>query len=91
MSQPQESPNQNNKEQSTIASSAKPERKDVNVWVAGATLGVDVGGGQHVEIPNPHGREPTREEIYQALVAAGHQERAAELTDRAYGNVMGTG
>jgi ribosomal protein L15E len=43
-----------------------------------------------VAVPNESGREPTREEIYQALVAAGHQQRADELADRAYGNVTGT-
>jgi hypothetical protein len=48
---------------------------------------VEVGNGENVMVPNTAGRPPTREEIYEALVAAGHHERADEHTDRAYRNV----
>ncbi|KAK5711546.1 hypothetical protein LTR15_012387 [Elasticomyces elasticus] len=71
--------------------SAQREGYCVSVWATGGYLEVDVGEGKYVPVPNTHAREPTREEIHQALVAAGYHERADELADRAYGNVMGTG
>ena len=87
-----QSQNQNSNGQQATASNTEAERREISVWqTTGAHLEVDVGGGQYVPIPNPDGREPTREEIYQALVAAGHQERADELADKAYGDVSGTG
>jgi hypothetical protein len=73
------------------APTSEPEDPEcVSVWATGGQLNVDVGNGESVSVPNTSGREPTREEIYQALVAAGHQERADEHADRAYGNVSGT-
>jgi hypothetical protein len=47
-------------------------------------LRVDVGNGEHVPIPITRERPLTRERIYQALVAAGHQERAAEHVERVW-------
>jgi hypothetical protein len=72
------------------ATSEPPAPQCVSLWATGGHLNVDVGNGEYVPVPNTSGREPTREEIYQALVAAGHQERADEHADRAYGNVSGT-
>ncbi|KAF1829592.1 hypothetical protein BDW02DRAFT_573809 [Decorospora gaudefroyi] len=72
------------------ATSEPPAPQCVSLWATGGHLNVDVGNGEYVRVPNTHGREPTREEIYHALVAAGHHERADEHANRAYGNVSGT-
>jgi hypothetical protein len=90
MAEPQQDQNRSSTTQSSAASNNKADAACVSVWATGGTLNVDVGNGQYVAVPNESGREPTREEIYQALVAAGHQQRADELADRAYGNVTGT-
>jgi hypothetical protein len=93
-SQQQSAPTAESQSQSTTerqaATSEPPAPRCVSVWATGGHLNVDVGNGEYVPVPNTSGRAPTREEIYQALVAAGHQERADEHADRAYGNVSGT-
>lgn len=75
---PQQNEHQQNKENSG------------NVWKQEAILNVEVGHEQYVTVPNHAGRPPTRREIYQALVSAGHEDRANELADKAFGNVTGT-
>jgi hypothetical protein len=85
-----ESQSQSTTERQTATSESHAQRESVSVWAIGGHLNVDVGDGEYVPVPNTSGRPPTRQEIYQALVAAGHQERADELADRAYGNVSGT-
>ncbi|CAO2650500.1 Nn.00g017920.m01.CDS01 [Neocucurbitaria sp. VM-36] len=85
-----ESQSQSATEGQAATSEPHAQRESVSVWAIGGQLEVDVGDGERVPVPNTAGRPPTREEIYQALVAAGHQERADELADRAYGNVSGT-
>lgn len=83
--------NQNqNPAQHASTSNDQAQDQGVSVWATGGRLEVDVGNGQYVPVPNTSGREPTRDEIYQALVAAGHQDRADELADKAFGDVMGT-
>lgn len=81
---------QSNIERQARNSEPDAQRKSVSVWAIYGQLEVDVGNGEQVSVPNTSGQPPTRKEIYQALVAAGHQERADELADRAYGNVSGT-
>lgn len=71
-----ESQSQNTPEEQNITSESPATRTDVSVWAIGGTPGVDVGNGESVKVPNTAGRAPTREEIFQALVATGHQERA---------------
>ena len=73
-----------------MTSNTQTTQQCVNVWTTGGKLEVAVGDGQYVSVPNASGQPPTREEIYQALVAAGHQARAGELANRAYGDVNGT-
>lgn len=65
-----------------------PRRRSVDVSTIGQFV-VAVGPGEEVPVPNPYGRMPTRKEIYDALVAAGHQDRADELADKAYRDVTG--
>jgi hypothetical protein len=92
-SQPQQQsapPDESSTTERQAATSEPHARQDVSVWAIGGKLQVDVGGGGSVPVPNTSARPPTRKEIYEALVAAGHQERADELADRAYGNVSGT-
>ena len=74
----------------TAGTQPSDPRECISVWAIGGQLRVDVGDGEKVPVPNTSGQPPTRDEIYQALVSAGHQERADELADRAYGNVAGT-
>ena len=85
-----ESQDQSATERQAATTEPSAQRECVSVWAIGGYLNVDVGEGKSVPVPNTFGREPTREEIYQALVAAGHYERADELADRAYGDVSGT-
>ncbi|KAK5701501.1 hypothetical protein LTR97_004316 [Elasticomyces elasticus] len=72
-------------EQQAAITNPSAQRKGycVSVWATGGYLEVDVGEGKYVPVPNTHAREPTREEIHQALIAAGYHERADELADRA--------
>lgn len=90
-SQNQQNSDQQDTAQQAAAASARPQQRSIDVWTAGARLELDVGNGQYVLVPNLQGKEPTREGIYRALVAAGHHDRANELADRAYGDVSGTG
>jgi hypothetical protein len=90
MAEPQQDQNPSSTTQFSDVSNSKKDAASSSVWTEGSRLQVDVGNGQYVAVPNREGREPTREEIYQALVAAGHQQHADEIADRAYGNVSGT-
>ena len=90
MAQSRDSQGQDPAKQTATASNAESRSKTISLWASGGRLEVNVGNRQYVAVPNPSGREPTREEIYDALVAAGHQERASELADKAYGDVTGT-
>ena len=85
-----ESQSQGPTERQAATSEPHAQREDVSVWAIGGQLWVNVKVGESVPVPNTSGRPPTRKEIYQALVTAGHQEWADELADRAYGNVYGT-
>ena len=84
-----QSHNQNPAEQQAPGSNTQTQQ-ETSIRAIGGQLEVDVGDGQYVPVPNTSGREPTYEEMHQALVAAGHQARADELASIAYGNVMGT-
>ena len=84
------SQSQDSSERQAMTSNAQKQRQSVSILTTGGQLNVDVGDGQYVSVPNTSARAPTRQEIYQALVAAGHQERADEHADRAYENVTGT-
>ncbi|KAK5694944.1 hypothetical protein LTR17_024762 [Elasticomyces elasticus] len=77
-------------EEQAATTEPSTQREDVSVWAIGGQLEVDVGQGQRVPVPNTFARPPTREEIYQALVAAGHRERADELADGAYAAMIDT-
>ena len=90
MSEAQDSRSQNTEGRSSMASNTDSGQQEVSAWALGGKLEVDVGGGQYVAVPNPEGREPSREEIYQALFAAGHQDRANEVANKAYNDVNGT-
>ena len=85
-----ESHSQGTAERQAAISEPQAQQEDVSVWAIGGQLEVDVGDGERVSVPNTSARPPTRKEIYQALIVAGHQGRADELADRAYGNVYGT-
>jgi hypothetical protein len=85
-----ESQSQSTPEGQAVTSEPNAQRESISVWAIGGQLEVDVGDGERVPVPNTSGRPPTREEIHQALVAAGHQERADKLANRAYRNVSGT-
>jgi hypothetical protein len=84
-----ESQNQSTTERQAATSKPRTQRADVSLWAIGGTLGVEVGNGESTMVPNTAGQPPTREEIYEALIAAGHRERTDEHTDRAYRNVYG--
>ena len=76
-----------NERQAAATGANAPQCVDVS------TIGVfhvAVGEEQSIPVPNPFGRPPTRVEIFQALIAAGHLERADELADKAYAQVFGT-
>jgi hypothetical protein len=90
MAEAQQDQNRSGTTQSSAASNSGTDAACVSVWATGGRLEVDVGNGQYVAVPNSSGKQPTREEIYQALVAAGYQQRAAELADKAYNDVYGT-
>jgi hypothetical protein len=83
-----ESPAEQQAATSNVRNQTEEQPEELYVYASG--LHVDVGNGQHVAIPETPGRPPTRDEIYQALVAAGHQARAGELAGKAHAGVTGT-
>jgi hypothetical protein len=84
-----ESQNQSTTERQESTSKPCTQRADVSLWAIDGTLAVEVGNGESVIVPDTTERPPTQVDVYEALVAAGHQEQADEYTDRAYRDIYG--
>jgi hypothetical protein len=59
--------------------------KSIDMWKAGAFLGVDIGKGEYIDIPNTTNKPPTKQEILHSLLRGKLKEVEAEkLASAAY-------